>query len=165
MSNIRDIKKLRGGLNTDDNPGSLPPEDYTFAKNVRTLSSDEQHGAGLAETLQSEIELLLGVEASITYYGEAIGGSFIYHGYEEVIIGTQVWMKKNYDAQYPGSKAYDDNELNVATYGRLYTHHQVMSSNFCPPGWRVPTEADIDTLLTHLGGAMIAGGKLKEAGE
>lgn len=165
MNKIRDIKKFRGGLNTDDNPGSLPPEDYTFAKNIRSLSSDEQHGAGLAETLQAEVELILGVVAEITYYGEAIGGNFQYTGYEEVTIGTQTWMKKNYDAQYPGSKAYDDDETNVPLYGRLYTHHQVMSSNFCPPGWRVPTEADIDILLTYLGGAMIAGGKMKEAGE
>ena len=165
MSKIKDIHKFRGGLNTDDNPGSLPPEDYTFLKNARALSSDEQHGAGLAETMQSEIEIIIGAVADINYYGEAIGGNFQYTGYEEVTIGTQTWMKRNYDAQYPGSKAYDDNELNVPLYGRLYTHHQVMSSNFCPPGWRVPTEADIDTLLTYLGGAMIAGGKLKEAGE
>jgi uncharacterized protein (TIGR02145 family) len=40
-----------------------------------------------------------------------------------------------------------------------------MSSDFCPTGWRVPTETDIDELLTFLGGELIAGGKLKEAGE
>jgi len=165
MSKIKDIHKFRGGLNTDDNPGSLPPEDYTFAKNIRALSSDEQLGAGLAETMQAEVELLIGAVANITYYGEAIGGNFQYTGFEEIQIGTQTWMKRNYDVEYPGSKAYDDNELNVPLYGRLYQHGQVMASNFCPLGWRVPTEADIDTLLTYLGGAMIAGGKLKEAGE
>ena len=165
MSKIKNTKRFFGGLNTDDNPSQMPDGDFSFARNVRSLSSDEQLGAGLAETMQSEVEIIIGAVADINYYGEAIGGNFQYAGYEEVTIGTQTWMKRNYDAQYPGSKAYDDNELNVPLYGRLYTHHQVMSSNFCPPGWRVPTEADIDTLLTYLGGAMIAGGKLKEAGE
>ena len=165
MSKIKNTKRFFGGLNTDDNPSQMPEGDFSFARNIRTLSSDEQLGAGLAETMQAEVELLIGVVADITYYGQAVGGDFIYHGFEEITIGTQTWMKRNYDVEYPGSKAYDDDETNVPLYGRLYQHGQVMASNFCPPGWRVPTEADIDTLLTYLGGAMIAGGKLKEAGE
>ena len=162
---LKDTEHFKIGLNRDDTPADLQPGEYTEALNVRTLSSAAQKESGLAETLQSEIEILINGVADITYYGESIGGSFIYHGFSEIIIGTQTWMKHNYDAQYPGSKAYDDNELNVPLYGRLYQHGQVMASNFCPPGWRVPTEADIDVLLTYLGGAMIAGGKLKEAGE
>ena len=162
---LKDTEHFKIGLNRDDTPADLQPGEYTEALNVRTLSSAAQKESGLAETLQSEIEILINGVADITYYGESIGGSFIYHGFSETIIGTQTWMKCNYDVEYPGSKAYDDNELNVPLYGRLYQHGQVMASNFCPPGWRVPTEADIDTLLTYLGGAMIAGGKLKEAGE
>lgn len=160
---IRDIKKLFAGLNTDDNPQFLRDGEFVDAINVRVASSDETHGIGIMETLQGEIEILLDVAAPI-YYGESIGGDFVYTGFEEVTIGTQTWMKKNYDVTYPGSKVYNDVEANITTYGRLYTHNQVMTSNFCPPGWHVPTEAEIDTLLTYLGGALIAGGKLKETG-
>jgi uncharacterized protein (TIGR02145 family) len=162
---INDPHDFRGGLNKDDSPSNLPPSDYTDALNVRTLASEEQHGAGILETLQGEIELLLGVSAPITYYGESIGGDFQYSGFSEIIIGTQVWMKKNYDAEYPGSKVYDDDEDNAGIYGRLYNWHQVMSSDFCPAGWRVPTEADIDILIAELLGSAVAGGHMKEVGE
>ena len=161
---IRDPHDFRGGLNVDDSPSNLPPGDYVGSLNARTLSSDEQHGAGVWETLQGEIEILLGVEAP-SYYGGAIGGEFIYYGFDEFTVGNQTWMKKNYDVDYPGSKAYSNVENNVSIYGRLYTHGQAMSADFCPPGWRVPTEADIDELLTFLGGEMLAGGKMKEVGD
>ena len=165
MTKIKDNKRFHGGMNTDDSPANLPDGDYVGMRNTRTLSSDEQRGAGLAETLQAEIELLINPNNLITYYGSSIGGSFVYPGFNEITIGTQTWMKKNYDGVYPGSKVYDDNEDNADIYGRLYTHGQIMTAGFCPDGWRVPTEADIDTLLTYLGGAAIAGGKLKETGE
>ena len=165
MTKIKDNKRFHGGMNTDDSPANLPDGDYVGMRNTRTLSSDEQRGAGLAETLQAEIELLINPNNLITYYGSSIGGSFVYPGFNEITIGTQTWMKKNYDGVYPGSKVYDDNEDNADIYGRLYTHGQIMTAGFCPDGWRVPTKADIDTLLTYLGGAAIAGGKLKETGE
>ena len=152
------------GLNSDDSPGNLPIGDYPDMLNMRTGGSNEQHGVGPAETLQGEIPVLFEVVAEITYYGSAIGGNFIYSGYEEVLINGKVWMKKNWDYAYPGSKAYDDDEDNADVYGRLYTHDQIMAADFCPPGWHVPTEAEWDELLTYLGGVMIAGGKLKETG-
>ena len=161
---IRDPHDMRGGLNTDDSPSNLPPGDYVGSKNARTLSSDEQHGAGIWETLQGEIEILLGVSAP-SYYGGAIGGEFIYYGFDEFTVGNQTWMKKNYDVEYPGSKVYDDDEDNTSIYGRLYTHGQAMSADFCPPGWRMPTEADADELLAELGGEMLAGGRMKEVGD
>jgi len=153
------------GLNTDDAGERLPEGDYVDMLNMRVGGSSAQHGSGNAESLQSEVEIKINPDSAITYYGESIGGGFIYSGYSEVQIGTQVWMKKNWDADYPGSKVYDDDEDNEAIYGRLYTHNQIMSSDFCPTGWRVPTEADIDLLLSYLGGLMIAGGKLKEVGD
>lgn len=161
---LKDKKNFKIGLNKDDAPADLLPGEYTEALNVRTLSSSSQNESGNAETLQSEIELIINPNSLITYYGQSIGGSFVYPGFAEIVVGSQTWMKKNYDGVYPGSKVYDDVEDNADIYGRLYTHVQITQPDFCPAGWRVPTEADIDTLLTYLGGAMIAGGKLKETG-
>jgi uncharacterized protein (TIGR02145 family) len=157
----RDIKRFFGGLDNDTNAADVAPGDYVGGLNIRTGSSDEQHGVNPAETLQGEIMVDILGEATY-YYGEAIGGSFIYEGYAEVQIGGQVWMKKNWDADYPGSKVYDDDEANRAIYGGLYTWEQIMQPDFCPAGWHVPTMAELNILLAELGGAAIAGGKMKE---
>jgi hypothetical protein len=161
---LRDGKNFAGGLNQDDAPFAIPDGDYTDAINCRTNSSTDQHGALLAETLQGEIEVLINVTANLIYYGSAIGGEFIYPGYEEIVIGDQTWMKRNWDADYPGSRVFDDDEANRAIYGGLYDHAQIMSADFCPAGWRIPTEAEYLELITYLGGESAAGGHLKEAG-
>jgi uncharacterized protein (TIGR02145 family) len=159
----KNIKRPIGGLNKDDSPVLMPENDYSDALNLRIGNSNSQNDNVGAETLQGEIEILLEVAAEHTYYGgQSIGGNFVYEGFDETVIGSQVWMKKNWDVDFPGSKAYNDNEDNADTYGRLYSHNQIMETDFVPDGWRIPTEADIDELLTYLGGAAIAGGKLKE---
>jgi len=162
---IKDPHNFIVGMNSDDTPEELQPGEYVDSLNGRTGSSDQQHGAGLWETLRGEVGVLINPETAITYYGAAIGGNFIYSAYEEVAIGSQVWMKKNYDFAYPGSKVYNDDESNRGIYGGLYTHDEVMEGGFCPDGYRVPTVADIEELMTYLGGVLIAGGKMKESGE
>ncbi len=108
--------------------------------------------------------------------------------YPTVSIGTQVWMKENLkvtryrngdligtttsatlDVSGESSPKYqwacNGDEDNVAVYGRLYTWYAVTDSrNVCPAGWHLPTDAELKTLVTYLGGAKIAGGKLKETG-
>ena len=108
--------------------------------------------------------------------------------YNTVTIGTQVWMAENLKTtKYRNGDligtttpatldisgesytkyqwAYDGNESNVATYGRLYTWYAVTDTrNVCPTGWHVPTDAEWTTLTTFLGGESVAGGKLKETG-
>jgi uncharacterized protein (TIGR02145 family) len=108
--------------------------------------------------------------------------------YQTIGIGSQIWMAENLRAtRYSNGDligttipatllireettrkyqwAYDGNENNVATYGRLYTWYAVTDTrNVCPTGWHVPTDAEWDTLITYLGDEKDAGGKLKEAG-
>ncbi|MFH0999803.1 MAG: FISUMP domain-containing protein, partial [Bacteroidota bacterium] len=103
--------------------------------------------------------------------------------YPAVQIGNQIWMKENLKSIHysdgstiSGVYAYDNNESNVATYGRLYTWAAVMngagSSNdnpsgvqgVCPDGWHVPSDAEWTQLTDYLGGAGVAGDKMKEAG-
>jgi uncharacterized protein (TIGR02145 family) len=82
----------------------------------------------------------------------------------ECVIGSQVWMCKNWDGAFPGSKVYDNNESNRAIYGGLYTYNQIMTAGFIPKGWHIPTRAEYETLFTFVGGAIVAGGALKESG-
>lgn len=50
-------------------------------------------------------------------------------------------------------------------YGLLYNWYAVTSvSGITSNGWHVPTEAEVNTLITYLGGSSVAGGKLKESG-
>lgn len=59
--------------------------------------------------------------------------------------------------------------LNNATlykdvYGGYYNWYTINTGKLCPAGWRVPNDADWSTLLSSLGGAGVAGGKLKATG-
>lgn len=86
--------------------------------------------------------------------------------FDEVIIGTQTWMVKNLDIDdgLGGIYAYNNDENNVATYGRLYTWGAAVRVAASIDGWHLPSDAEWTTLTTYLGGESVAGGKLKEAG-
>jgi uncharacterized protein (TIGR02145 family) len=107
--------------------------------------------------------------------------------YQTIIIGTQVWMKENLKTThyrngdsigttYPATLdymnestpkyqwAYNNDSL-AAIYGRLYTWHAITDTRkVCPAGWHVPAVAEWRTLVSFLGGDMLANGKLKETG-
>jgi len=83
--------------------------------------------------------------------------------YKTVKIGTQTWMAENlaYKAT-SGCYAYENNESNAKIYGYLYNWET--AKKVCPSGWRLSSKDDWSALLTYLGGELIAGEKLKEAG-
>lgn len=62
----------------------------------------------------------------------------------------------------------NDAAANKDTYGALYNWYAVNSGKLSPVGWHVPTDGQTDNewaaLITYLGGADVAGGKLKEIG-
>jgi uncharacterized protein (TIGR02145 family) len=108
--------------------------------------------------------------------------------YNTVTIGSQVWMAENLKTKkysngdpinttIPATLdisgestpkyqwAYDGNESNVATYGRLYTWYAVTDNrNICPSGWHISTNAEWKTMADYLGGGMTAAIKLPEKG-
>ncbi|MBI5184526.1 MAG: chitobiase/beta-hexosaminidase C-terminal domain-containing protein [Nitrospinae bacterium] len=106
------------------------------------------------------------------------------NAYNTVTIGTQRWMKENLKVtKYRNGEAipttrdisaetspkyqwaYNGNESNVSTYGRLYTWYAATDSRgVCPAGWHLPTDAEWTTLMDYLGGESAAGGKMKESG-
>jgi uncharacterized protein (TIGR02145 family) len=110
--------------------------------------------------------------------------------YRIVKIGHQWWMAENLrvihycngDPNATGSNDdaryfnYDNDEYNVATYGRLYYFYAVYDERqIAPAGWRVPDDMDWMQLEMYLGMSQseafaerwrgtVEGGKLKEAG-
>jgi uncharacterized protein (TIGR02145 family) len=108
------------------------------------------------------------------------------NGYNIITIGSQTWMAENLkttkfnegtsiplvtettswaNLTSPGFCWYDnDEEANKNKYGAIYNWYAVNTLNMCPTGWHVPTDAEWATLINFLGGATVAGGKLKETG-
>lgn len=78
--------------------------------------------------------------------------------YRVVRIGGKVWFAEN--LRYAGSSTvgicYDELASNCATYGRLYTWAEALSTAYgnadlCPSGWRVPTKPQWDSLFQNVG--------------
>jgi uncharacterized protein (TIGR02145 family) len=106
--------------------------------------------------------------------------------YNTVTIGTQVWMASDLKTtKYNDGTAiavvsdntawsnlttgavcdYNNTAANSATYGKLYNWYAVTDSRkLCPAGWHVPSQTEWTTMLTAIGGADVAGGKMKEVG-
>jgi uncharacterized protein (TIGR02145 family) len=105
--------------------------------------------------------------------------------YNTVAIGTQVWFKENLRTKKYRSGALipvvtntdtstlvgqmyyysNDSLTNYSVYGALYNWKATQSSDsLCPVGWHVPTDTELTTLTTFLGGSGVAGGKMKSTG-
>jgi uncharacterized protein (TIGR02145 family) len=131
------------------------------------------------------------IEARITIMENTFhaGGTVTDHDgnlYNTVRIGTMIWMTENlrtstYNNGNPITKvtnystwenlntgAYcwfnNDSTGFESTYGKLYNWYAVNTGVLCPTGWHVPSDAEWTTLTTYLGGELVAGDKLKEAG-
>jgi uncharacterized protein (TIGR02145 family) len=104
--------------------------------------------------------------------------------YKTIMIGSQIWMAENLRVtryrdgtpipyvtdsatwKYLISAAYcwinNDSASYASLYGALYNWYTVNTGRLCPGGWHVPSNSEWSTLTNHLGGASVAGGKLKE---
>lgn len=90
------------------------------------------------------------------------------YAYQTVKIGNQIWMAENLRTTHTsdgsnlvGVYAYNDDENNVAEYGRLYTWQAALDAEI--PGWHLPSDDDWTILETILGSE--PGTKLKEGGD
>ena len=79
-------------------------------------------------------------------------------GYPTTKIGNNVWMAKNLNIETADSWCYDGDDSNCARYGRLYSWAAAMTA--CPEGWRLPTRADWNGLVSAASGDN-AGANLK----
>jgi uncharacterized protein (TIGR02145 family) len=104
--------------------------------------------------------------------------------YKTIVIGDQEWMAENLKTSHyrngdliptetdngvwsgltTGATCWYNNDSATydCPYGKLYNWHAVADArNLCPSGWHVPSETDWSLLSAFLGGASVAGGKMK----
>lgn len=87
--------------------------------------------------------------------GEIVDGKFTDSrdgkSYKAVKIGEAFWMGTNLSFEAgEGSLAYNNNEDNADTYGRLYNYETAKTA--CPTGWHLPSEEEWETLLVTVQG-------------
>ena len=131
-----------------------------------------------------------------TYGGQVVFTTLPYYGtvtdfdgnvYNTITIGSQVWTTSNlktthyrngtlipnvtdntaWAALSTGAYSnYNNDEANVATYGRLYNWYAVAdANNIAPAGWHAPSYTELyTTLMNSLGGcgSQLVGKKLKD---
>ncbi len=116
--------------------------------------------------------------------GEGITDERDGSSYNTVLIGSQCWMAENLNigVMISGNNdqtnnstiekyCYENNTSNCDTYGGLYQWDEMMqyvttegTQGICPTGWHLPSNVEWIILSDFLGGAGVAGGKLKESG-
>jgi len=144
-------------------------------------SSSVAQSSSTAKVSSSSVATVPSSSSISTQSGIILGPSVPYEGetYQTVVIGTQTWFKRNLNYAAEGSKCYENQESNCATYGRLYNWATAMNlpancnssicssqikskhQGICPSGWHIPSDADWDVLMTAVGGSSTAGRKLK----
>jgi len=96
--------------------------------------------------------------------------------YHTIAIGSQVWLKENITSMHytdgtviPDVVAYNNSDSLAQIFGRLYTWDAAMKNvttpgaqGVCPNGWHVPSSAEYAQMENFLGGAMVAGGAMKD---
>ncbi len=106
--------------------------------------------------------------------------------YKTILIGTQEWMSENLNTSIyrngdeiqtdldnetwsnttsgAWTHYHDDASLSCP-YGKLYNWYACTDTRqVCPVGWHVPSDNEWSTLINHLGGEALAGGKMKTTG-
>lgn len=79
--------------------------------------------------------------------------------YRLVKIADREWFGDNLNFKAENSYCLDDNEDNCMAYGRLYTWDAAQKA--CPAGFRLPAQADFESLWTAAGADFNAGYLIK----
>ncbi len=160
----------------DSTRGFLPPRLTSMQRDAIT---SPENGLMIFNTTSN------GIEIKTTYGWISLTASSA-DALPTIQIGTQKWASKNLDVAYyrngdpipqvtdptawaaltTGAWCYYNNDSTMGTkYGKLYNWYAINDPRgLAPEGWHIPSDVEWTALETTLGGASVAGGKMKEAG-
>ena len=116
--------------------------------------------------------------------GDFLSDSRDSRAYRTVLIGNQCWMKENLNTgklittslgqtnnSITEKYCYRGEEYMCYLFGGLYEWDEMMlyttgdkAQGICPTGWHIPNDGEWTVLSNYLGGASVAGGKMKTTG-
>jgi uncharacterized protein (TIGR02145 family) len=70
--------------------------------------------------------------------------------YRILEVKNTLWMIDNFNLKVENSWSYENNNINIDKYGRIYTWKSALKA--CPEGWRLPTIEDWKELASELWG-------------
>jgi uncharacterized protein (TIGR02145 family) len=163
---------------------TLGSDSGSFSKNIENLRPNTTYYVR-AYAINSG-DKGLGEEKSFSTLNNLTAVDVDGNAYKTVTIGSQVWFSENLKTtRFNDGQAiplvtdnsawaaltdsaycwYNNDKAGYgSTYGALYNWYAVNTGKLCPSGWHVATDAEWTTLTDLYGGALQAGGKLKEAG-
>jgi uncharacterized protein (TIGR02145 family) len=129
----------------------VPDRDKAISFNFLTSADGDSN---IYKTVKIGSQIWFAENLKTTKYNDGTPIPFV-PGYEEwAALTTDGYCWYNY-AEY----ARENN------YGALYNKYAVLTGKLCPQGWHVPKESEWFELINYLGGEVVTGGKIKDAGE
>jgi len=128
---------------------SYPAGSVVIVTAIAARNYKFDHWTGTITSKDTAIAILMNKDETLTARFERFS----------VKIGNQTWMAKNMDIEIGNSWCPGNTDSNCVKYGRLYDWET--AKTVCPTGWRLPDTADWNRLADAIGGAEVAGKKLK----
>lgn len=137
--------------------GGKSPMAFSWSNGSTTEDIDNLAAGVYTVTVMSDDGQAV-TDSTTVYVGPGTGSLTDYDGntYATVRIGSQWWMAENFKGLHTASGeiitgvyTYDNNEDNVAIYGRLYTWEAALNAS--PDGWHLPSNSEWDMLISTVG--------------
>ncbi len=148
-----------------DVTGGIPPYAYSWSNGKTTKDIDNLKAGVYSVLVQDAVDSAVIGSAVVK---QPIPDNVVIDKdgniYTSVAIGDQIWMQQNLrvtvapDSTPVTNYAYNNNEENAKTYGRLFSWDAVMNGStaqkaqgICPTGWHIPSDGEWKTLEMYLG--------------
>ena len=132
---------------------------FLLAAVLFAACSDSDNPSSNASNDNEEISSSSMAESSSSEALETFTDSRDGQSYKMVKIGEQTWMAENLNYETSNSYCYLNDTTKCSEFGRYYTWKEAQEA--CPSGWHLPDTTEWKTLLEAVGGASVAGEKLK----
>ncbi|PIT94885.1 hypothetical protein COT98_01805 [Candidatus Falkowbacteria bacterium CG10_big_fil_rev_8_21_14_0_10_39_9] len=160
-------------FNWSDGSTSNPRTDTSVTSNLSATANFVVNPCGVASSMTDSRDSQ--IYPIVNIYNQCWMAKNLNYG--TMITGVTVQANNSISEKY----CYANNSSNCSTYGGLYQWAEAVQylngatnsvgwspaptgnvQGLCPSGWHLPTDSEITSLTTYLGGVSVAGGKIKE---